>query len=167
MVKIKQHQHHIFFAVCIAFLVVFLIFAWTVSTPKPEATIEQVDEAISKCGYQVLDRTNAYMQQNTSLEKAIGFVQDDIHFNFFIFDNRKSAENVYREGRSELVRNYKREFPMIETSTTRANLAIYTLDSKGQYTVSIQVGNTAVYAFCNSENKAVINQILDDIGYLE
>ncbi len=164
---IKIKPHHIFFAVCIAFLVIFLIFAWTVSTPKPEATIEQVDEAISKCGYQALDRTNAYMEQDTSLEKAIGFVQDDIHFNFFIFDNRKSAENVYREGRSELVRNDKRGFPMIETSTIRANLAIYTLDSKGQYTVSIQVGKTAVYAFCNSENKAVINQILDSVGYLE
>ncbi len=165
MVKIKQH--YIFLTVCITFLVIFLIFAFAVSTPKPEATIDQISDAISKYGYQVLDRTDVYMEQDTSLEKAIGFVQDDIHFDFFSFDNRKSAENVYVAGRSELILNRKREFPMIEIETKRANVAFYTLDSKGQYTVSIQVGSTAVYAFCNSENKAVINQILDDIGYLE
>lgn len=165
--KIMIKQHHIFFAVCITFLVLFLTFACTASIPKPEATIEQVEEAISKYGYQVLDRTNAYMEQDRRLEKAIGFVQDDIHFNFFLFDNRKSAGNVYTVGRAEPFHNGKRGFPMIECETIRANVAYYSLDSKGQYTVSIQVGKTAVYAFCNSENKAVIIQIIDEIGYLE
>ena len=164
---IKMKQHYIFFAVCIIFFVIFLIFAFAVSTPKPEAAIDQVSDEISKYGYQVLDRTDVYMEQDTSLIKAVGFVKDDIHFDFFSFNNRKSAENVYVAGRSELILNRKREFPMIEIETQRANVAFYTLDSKGQYTVSIQVGSTAVYAFCNSENKAKINQILDDIGYLE
>ena len=37
----------------------------------------------------------------------------------------------------------------------------------GKYNVAIHVGNTAVYAYCDSENQNEINKILDKIDYLE
>ena len=55
----------------------------------------------------------------------------------------------------------------IETEYYVANYRIYTLDSLGKYNVAIYVGNTVIYAYCNSENKNEINKILSKIDYLE
>ncbi len=64
--------------------------------------------------------------------------------------------------------SYKYNDPYsIEIETRIANYSIYLLDSLGKYNVAIYVGNTAVYACCNSENKNEIDKILDAIDYLE
>jgi ribosomal protein S17E len=55
----------------------------------------------------------------------------------------------------------------IEIKNQIANYTIYTLDSLGKYNVAIYVGNTAVYAYCDSENKVEIQKILDAIDYLK
>ena len=55
----------------------------------------------------------------------------------------------------------------IKTHEKIANFVIFTLDDHETYNVAIYVGNTAVYAYANSEQKAAVNQVLDKMDYLE
>ena len=55
----------------------------------------------------------------------------------------------------------------MEISHQASNYSLYFLDSLGKYNIAIHVGNTAVYAYCDSENQNEINKILDKIDYLE
>lgn len=86
--------------------------------------------------------------------------------NFFDFNNDNSAVNVFTQVYQEVSYKYNAAHS-IEIEHRMANFTIFSLDSLGKYNVAIYVGNTAVYAYCDSENKLEINKILDAIDYLE
>ncbi len=157
--------------VFLAFLAVtVLIFLDFSTNPKTPATVEQVKESIIKQGYSPEDIASYYYENDSgfkdTLINCIAFESDDIHFEFFNFNNEASAISIYSQAYEDIVSNN-------DTNNRRkggskiANYAIYTLDLQGKYNVMIYVGHTAVYAYCNSENKVEIQKILDAIDYLE
>ena len=94
------------------------------------------------------------------------FENSDIHFEFFELNSNSMAQKIYSQFHRKIVDNYNASH-IIETENKKANYVIYTLDNGKRYNVAIYVGHTAVYAYCNSENKNEINKILDAIDYLE
>lgn len=156
--------------IIIFFIVLAVIFFEFIAVPKTPATVEQVRSVITTQGYEPKDITEQYYKSDpgfkSTLNKCISFDKDDIHFEFFDFNNDNSAVNVYSQVYSQV--SYKYNDPSsIEIKTQIANYSIYLLDSLGNYNVAIYVGNTAVYACCNSENKNEIDKILDEIDYLK
>ncbi len=137
--------------------------------PKTPATSEQVWNAIAAQGYEPQDITELYYESDPGfksvLNKCTSFNKDDIHFEFFDFNNNNSAINVYSQVYQKVSYKYNDPYS-IEIEHQMANFTIYLLDSLGKYNVAIYVGNTAVYAYCDSENKLEINRILDAIDYL-
>lgn len=150
-------------------IIVLVILNFTVN-PKTPATVEQMKAEITNQGYVPEDIATYYYESDpefkNTLINCIAFESDDIHFEFFNFNNEASAISIYSQAYEDIVSNN-------DTNNRRkggskiANYAIYTLDLQGKYNVAIYVGNTAVYAYCNSENKNEINKILDAIDYLE
>ena len=130
--------------VIIFFIVLAIVFFSFISVPKTPATTEQVKSVITAQGYEPKDITELYYESDpgfkNTLNKCISFDKDDIHFEFFDFKNDSSAVNIYSQAYQEI--SYK-------------------------YNAAIYVGNTAVYAYCDSENKTEIDKILDAIDYLK
>lgn len=156
--------------VIILFIVLAIVFFNFFAVPKTPVTTEQVKSVIVAQGYEPKDITEQYYESDPGfksvLNRCISFDKDDIHFEFFDFNNDNSAIDVYSQVYSQV--SYKYNHPdSIEIKNQIANYTIYTLDSLGKYNVAIYVGNTAVYAYCNSENKAEIQKILDAIDYLK
>ena len=138
--------------------------------PKTPATSEQVWNTIVAQGYEPEDIADKYHSQDpeskNSLLKCIAFENSDVHFDFFEFNSDSMAQNIYSQFHRKIVDNYNASH-IIETENKQANFIIYTLDNGEKYNVAIYVGNTAVYAYCDSENKNEINKILDAIDYLK
>lgn len=159
------------FAVVIVFAAFVVFFLWALSTePKVPATSDEVWNFIELQGYEPEDYTELYHQSDVSfqnsLNKCVGFLHNDISFEFFEFNNQNSAENIYSQAYQKITKKYN-SWQKTEISHHNKNYSLYFLDSKGKYNVAIHVGNTAVYAYCDSENKNEINKILDKIDYLE
>ncbi len=148
-----------------------LCFIWLMSADsKIQATPEEIWLVIQEQGYEPEDITETYYTNDIDaflcLNKCIAFKKDDIEFQFLDFNNRDSATDFWGTIYQKITIQYN-AINKIETEYYVANYRIYTLDSLGKYNVAIYVGNTAVYAYCNSENKNEINKILAKIDYLE
>ncbi len=157
--------------VFLAALVIIILMVLNFSVnPKTPATTEQVKEIIINQGYVPEDIAAYYYESDAgfkdTLNNCIAFESEDIHFEFFNFNNEASAISIYSQAYEDVVANNDTNNRR-KGGTKIANYAIYTLDLQGKYNVMIYVGNTAVYAYCNSENKNEINKILDAIDYLK
>ena len=152
------------------FLIMFVVSIGVTSNKKTPVTAEQIKLVIVEQGYEPQDITEAYYKNDalskTSLNQCIAFYHEDIHFEYFELNNDNMAQNIYSQFHRKIVDNYNASH-IIETENKKANYVIYTLDNGERYNVAIYVGHTAVYAYCNSENKNEINKILDAIDYLE
>ncbi|MBP3697162.1 MAG: hypothetical protein J6J45_06415 [Clostridia bacterium] len=150
-------------------LIMFAVFIGVTGNKKTPATPEQIISVIKKQGYEPQDITELHYSNNaaskTSLKKCIAFFYEDIHFEYFHLSNDSTAINLYSQFHRKIVDNYNASH-IIETENKQANFVIYTLDNGEKYNVSIYVGNTVVYAYCDSQNKNEINKILDAIDYL-
>lgn len=146
-------------------------FIWLMSADsKIPATSEEILLAIKELGYEPEDLTETYYTNDPDailcLNKCIAFKKADIEFQFLDFNNKESDTDFWGTIYQKITLRYN-SIQKIETEYYVANYRIYTLDSLGKYNVAIYVGNTAVYAYCNSENKNEINKILAKIDYLE
>lgn len=160
----------------ISVFVVLLILGFIVwiiigsSIPKEPITSNNMWNILTEYGYEPEDVTEYYCAKdpnfNNKLIKCIAFEKDDIHFEFFEFNNKNSAVDIYGQAHTRIILNYN-AINKIEISHKIANYNIYSLDSLGKYNVAIYVENTALYAYCDSANKLKINTILDAIDYLE
>ena len=156
------------------FVIIFVVFIilWLsalFSEPKTPATADEVWVTIEEQGYHPEDISDYYFQKDSgfkvTLKKCIAFEEEDIHFEFFEFNNKDSAIDLYGQAYHN-IRVTHNSWQKMETSYENKNYSLYFLDSHGKYNVSIFVENTAVYAYCDSENKYEINRILDKIDYL-
>lgn len=159
------------FAVVIVFVALVVVFLWAISTePKVPATSEEVWGLIELQGYEPEDYTEEYHNADVSFElsliKCVGFEKDDICFQFFEFNNKNNAIDIYGQAYQKITQRYN-SWQKTEISHHNKNYSLYFLDSMGKYNVAIHVGNTAVYAYCDSENMNEIDRILDKIDYLE
>lgn len=136
---------------------------------KSPATSDDVCSNIEKYGYNPIDYTDSYHGADVSFEltltKCVGFEKDDIFFQFFEFNNNDSSRDIWGQAYQKITLKYN-SVQKTEIENYMSNYRIYILDSLGKYNVAIYVGNTAVYAYCNSENQNEIDKILDSIDYL-
>ncbi len=150
------------------------VLIWTIlgvsSTPKTPVSSENIWDILIEQGYEPEDVTAYYCTKDSNFQKTlvkcIAFEEDDIHFEFFEFNNKNSAKDIYGQAYTEIILNYN-AVHKIEIDHQMANYSIYSLDSLGKYSVAIYVENTALYAYCDSVNKLKINTILDAIDYLK
>ena len=152
----------------LVFLAVVLINAFNIQ--KEPATADDVYVIMMEQGFVPQDITEKYYEHDPAFEatlvKCVALEEGDIRFDFFEFNNKNSAIDIYGQAYTKIITNYN-AIHKIEIDHQMGNFSIYTLDSLGKYNVAIYVGHTAIYAECDSENKLKINKILDAIDYLE
>lgn len=134
--------------------------------PKEVATAEQVWSAIQQAGYQPVDATELYTEDMPGLIQCIAFEKDDEYFNFYVFNDKSSARDLFRHISSYIYINFY-NYPYAEHESYQSNYHIYTLTAKERYSVDIYVGNTAVYAYCDEGNEQGICDVLRTIGYFD
>ncbi len=154
--------------ICIFVLLLYGILRFS-STGIPEsASVPQVIDSLTDKGLNPNDVTeNAIANfQNAGLRTCLIAENDGFRFEFFDFDNKASALKLYRKAEALMVTE-RLATPNIEIRNGKIGYKFYSLEASGMYSVTVYVNNTAIYAYCNRENQTKLNQILDDIGYLE
>lgn len=91
-------------------------------------------------------------------------IDGDINFNFFVFSDNETTEQVRKECVSYIM-TYRYGVPKIETKEGARNYMIYTLKAKGMYSVNIKMGNTLIFAYSDEENAEKINKIILEMDY--
>ena len=153
----------------VALLAVFLIIVFTKGHSKTPATVEQVSSALEKNGFVVVDLTNDYQEKwnmDSALKNVVVCEEDDLRFDFFVFDSEENADYV-RVKYQTYIRENRYANPNIEISEGATNYTLYTIKAKGVYTINMRVANTLVYAYCNEENANKLNAIMRELGYFD
>lgn len=146
--------------------------------PKTVATYEQVWKAIENQGIVPTDTTEMFKEKlkenNDSkgehLQKALTFINPDsgINFNFFIFDDDKSA-HAARVSYYHYVRYNSDRFGSRPTnqeySSSASNYTVYWVKHDNYYTVCTRVGNTVIYAEADVDSNKLVKDIIEEIGY--
>lgn len=146
--------------------------------PKTVATYEQVWAAAENQGITPTDTTEmfeaAWKDRNDSngetLQRALTFINPDsgINFNFFIFDDDKSAHAArvsywtylrYDSGR------FGTRATNQEYTSSASNFTVCWVKHDNYYTVCTRVGNTVIYAEANADANQSIKEIIEEIGY--
>lgn len=169
MFKLQNRMHNwVALGVLVLCAVIFICVVCAVNVPKTPATAEQVWDVLVEQGYEPKDITEQIREKypDTELTESVVVQNDDIDFQFYVFNSQKDAINIYNQLHSLFVTE-RRGVPYAEHDTRVANYRIYTLLSKGKYSVAIFVGNTAVYAYCDEENEGKVASILREIGYFK
>ncbi len=154
--------------ICVLTLLLYVILHFY-STGIPEsASVQQVIDSLTDKGLNPNDVTdNAIANfQNAGLKTCLIAENDDFRFEFFDFDNSASALKVYGNAQTLIVTE-RLATPKIEIRNRKTGYDFYSLEAIGMYSVAIRVNHTAVYAYCDIENQTKLNQILDDIRYIE
>ena len=142
-----------------------LIYALFGTTSKTPVTSEHLWEVLVSHGYEPTDVTDTYTYEDAAyLNRCFGFEKDDLHFEFYDYNNKASAKNKSMQ-MSAYLANHKKGYPYQERNTFVKNYSIYSLVSSGKYYVAIWVENTAVYAYCDEENAPLLGEIFSEIGY--
>lgn len=155
----------------VVFFIGFAIFGFIVIDleHKIPATSDEVWKIIEEQGYEPKDYTEGYHNADVSFElsliKCVGFEKNDICFQFFEFNNEDNAIDIYGQAYQKITQTYN-SWQKTEIQYKNQGYHLYFLDSKDKYNVAIYVENTAVYAYCDSENMNEIDSILDKIDYL-
>lgn len=169
MLKNSNIKLILFPILVVALLAVILFVVFTKGHPKTAATVEQVFSTLEKNGLIAADLTSDYQEKwdiGNVLKNAVGSEEDDLRFDFFVFDNEKSAEYIRKKYQTYIGEN-RYANPNIEISEGAANYTLYTIKAKGMYTINMRVANTLVFAYCNEENANKLNAIMTDLGYFD
>lgn len=150
------------------FAALFVAVFYYYFTGQPDAvSIEELNFALVSQNLKPIDVTDSSYGKfpDAGLSHCIVAEQEDIRFEFYHFDNTRSAMGAYRQAHS-LIITTRLAYPRTEISYGKAKYQVYTLKADDVYSVAVCVGNTAIYATCNAENETKINRILDCIGYI-
>lgn len=141
-----------------------ILYAYIGNRPNV-ATIAQVENSLAEQGLQAFNITDNAQSNFTDmgLENCIVAEQDDLRFEFYQFDNVKSARKVYTQAFNKIYKN--RTTNRVEFNERKLNYRIYILDIETNYYVAIYNENTAIYAYCDSENSSIIKGVLNSLGY--
>lgn len=155
------------------FLIVFFVLVggllkWSLTGIPDPIPAKQVSTILVSNNLKPVDATDSAQGNflNAGLTSCIIVEQDDIHFEFYEFDNSNSATRVYREAHTLIVTE-KMSVPRVQIKESKMNYKFYSLAANGHYSVTLYVKNTAIYAYCDKENQSKINNILDMMGYIE
>lgn len=155
-----------------------LIYFFINGQSKTVATYEQVWTAVENQGITPTDTTEMFItawkdkndSKGDSLQKALTFMLPDrgIDFNFFIFDDDKSAHAArvsywnylrYDSGR------FGTKGTNQEYKSSASNYTVYWVKYDNFYTVCTRVGNTVIYAEADADANNIIKGIIEEIGY--
>lgn len=176
---IQTNLKLILFPVVVVLLLGGILLYFSVhGTPKAVATYEQVWTAVENQGVVPTDTTEmfitAWKERNDSkgatLQKALTFMNPDfgIDFNFFIFDDEKSAHAArvsywnylrYDSGR------FGTKGENLEYTSSASNFTVCWVKYENYYTVCTRVGNTVIYAEADADSNKLIKNIIEEIGY--
>jgi len=165
--KTKKFAPILLFLLVFAALMCGLLYFYLTGQPEP-VSAEQISDALISQDLQPVDITDTAQGNfpGAGLTDCIVAKQDDIRFEFYTFDNPSNALRVYREARKRIITT-KMETPRVEIEQGKANYKYYSLAAGGNYSVTVYVKNTAIYAYCAEENQSKIIGILDTIGYVD
>ena len=151
-----------------AIFVCFSVFGQT----KEVATYEQVWNAVEDKGYVPIDRTEHYIEvwgdSLPGLEKALMFRDGDTWFYFFVLPTEKKAQALQTSYWYNLKNNtarYGTSDENVEYKLNGANFIINSVKANNYYTVCTRVGNTFLYAECDTDTEKPVCEIIKEIGY--
>lgn len=151
----------------IGFIVLLLVGMFVImfanTGDKTPLTCQQVNDVLIDLGCEPIDSTYYYEEQSSHLKESLMADNGNIRFNFFEFDDDNSAYTVFYNNHDMIYEKISDGFR--EWDSHYNNYAMYSMSSNGVYYISIWVGNTAVYAYCDNEYRDELNNILVSIGY--
>ncbi len=165
MEKIKKIKPILIFIIIFCIFGGGILYAYIGNRPNA-TTITQVENSLAGQGLQAFNITDNAQSNfpNMGLENCIVAEQDDMRFEFYQFDNVKSARKVYTQAYNKIIGN--RTTKQVEFEEKKLNYHVYVLDIETDYYVAMYIENTAIYAYCDSENSSMIKGVLNSLGYL-
>lgn len=163
--KKKKTGLTVLFVGGIILLAVILLYAFTNGQPKTPATCQQVTTVLSDLGYAPSDTTSLYLENDAQLKSSVAIENEKIRFDFFEFDNDDGAANAYNSACNQML-DYRSRYN-VSHSQGYANYYMHSLISSGVYYITIRVGNTALYAYCDKDYMGELGKILTKIGYAD
>ncbi len=163
---ILKHGDKAIYSICgfiVIALIAILAIIFTNTGNKTPATYQQVNTELLNLDYSPIDTTATYKEQSSDLNGSIACDSENLHFYFFEFNDDNSAYTLFYNNHDLIYENISEGFR--EWDEHYDNYAMYSMSSNGVYYISIWVGNTTIYAYCDEEYTNELGKILTSIGY--
>lgn len=154
------------------FLIVLIVFGWWIlsfgNASIESMTTSSVRSILESHGYQPIDCLKSALEDNPGwdLTGCIKVDNGEIEFEFYEFESRDSAVDIYGSAYHYIKQN-KMAVPRRQLEARGSNYRMYRLEAGDNYAISMYVGTTAVYAFCDKEYAEKIDNILFEMGYYD
>lgn len=146
----------------------FALILWGIlemtSKPQPEATPEQVGQVLAAEGYTPEDTTGSWKDPEAALEKVLHAETGTFSFDFFDLKTDKAAYALWKQIYG-LVKEQMDTGDAVDSSSTYANVNLYSITQNGTYVAVIRVGSTVVYTGSTEGGREAVSQVLEAIGY--
>ena len=156
-------------AVFLIALIVFVCLILNLGNVSIEPmTVSSVSTILESHGYQPIDCMESALADNQGwdLTGCIKVDNGEIEFEFYEFDSRDSAVDIYGSAYLYIKQN-KMAVPRRQLEARGSNYRMYWLEAGDNYAISMYVGTTAVYAFCDKEYADELDSILYEMGYYD
>ena len=129
---------------------------------KTVGTLETFNQKFTEAGFTVKDNSNTY--NNEKYQGAmIAKLNEDVFVEMVIYNNKENASKVQQE-HIEMFQLLKHTGSSID-KYKGSNYYKYIMISNGYYMVSSRIDNTLVFCKVPIENKDIIENTLNEIGY--
>lgn len=131
---------------------------------KESMTASQFKTLMEERGFVVSDATSQFSEYDYVEQVYVAAPSDySYKIEFYELSDVEYATSFYNNNKS--IFESSKGNTSGETSVSMNNYAKYTLSTSGKYKVVSRIDNTVVYLNVDSDNKDVVKDLLDEIGY--
>lgn len=157
----KKSKLFIFFLLCVA---VFMITSGCVASEKTPVSTESFLSAMKGIGFEAHDIKEQYADADHVLEAYVCTnPKAEFQIEFYCFNSENAAKSIFA-GNKKIAED-NAEDKSSYSSVVIGNYGKFRQTSNGEYIVISQIADTLIYIKAPEENKVVVNNILDGIGY--
>lgn len=147
---------------CLLLIICLFITGCGEEKTKEVATLEEFSNIATNKGFTVTDTYSTYSDASYILE-ARQAVYDDITIEMIKYSDSETADKVQK--------NHIENFDLLKSTAATAhkdkgsNYYSYSLVSNNRYMVSTRVENTLIFCKVMINDKEIVNEILNELGY--
>lgn len=157
----------VYFGVLIGFIALLFVFThFTSLIKKQPISSDNYTKIMQEANYKVSETKETKNTSKSPVKQELYSQDKSYQIRFAVLDSDKSAKEAFNKISSELSNNKDKDTKLTAKKNQNGrNFKIFSAKVKNDYFMISQVDNTVLLLICSYNNKEIINNLADKLGY--